>query len=150
MQLPPLTHTHSEVTNSSREIFLSFFLSLNTLSLNVVIINYISHISIIIILLENDENLEAEGEATKEGKEKDRSNVKNKCPGLDIEALSKCRVMGPPVTYDLPVHPFFLTASRKVVRTQNIYFITIVFVIHTFFFKPLRTKPISHSSLSYR
>ena len=28
--------------------------------------------------------------------------------------LSKCQVVGPPVSYDLPVHPFFLTAGQKV------------------------------------
>lgn len=45
------------------------------------------------------------------------NTMKSNCPNLSIESLSKCKVMGPPVSYDHPVHPFFLTASRKPVNT---------------------------------
>lgn len=47
------------------------------------------------------------------------SDIEKTCPGLDLNILSKCKVMGPPVSYDLPVHPFFLTASRKVVKINK-------------------------------
>lgn len=28
--------------------------------------------------------------------------------------LSQCQVVGPPVSYDFPVHPFFLTSGQKI------------------------------------
>lgn len=40
----------------------------------------------------------------------------NNCTDLDFEMLNKCQVVGPPVTYDNPVQPYFLTASRKPVN----------------------------------
>lgn len=41
--------------------------------------------------------------------------------------LSECQVVGSPLTYDKPTHPFFLTATRKVVidsypLINNIFF----------------------------
>lgn len=46
-----------------------------------------------------------------------------------FKSLGKCRVVGPPVSYDYPTHPFFLTASRKVVTT-NITFHTLSHTFH--------------------
>lgn len=42
----------------------------------------------------------------------------NGCNNLTPELLKKCVVVGPPVSYDYPIHPFFLTASRKVVNNK--------------------------------
>ena len=30
-----------------------------------------------------------------------------------MSLLKKCQVVGPPTSYDLPVHPFFLTSGQK-------------------------------------
>ena len=47
---------------------------------------------------EVDENDEASGE----------------CPDFDVSMIKKCQVVGPPVSYDLPVHAFFLTGSKAI------------------------------------
>lgn len=49
------------------------------------------------------------------------NNAKNKalndgCNKIDAAFIKKCKIVGPPVSYDHPVQPFFLTASRKVVN----------------------------------
>lgn len=36
------------------------------------------------------------------------------CGDFDVSMMSKCKVVGPPVSYDLPVHAFFLTGSEPV------------------------------------
>ena len=44
-------------------------------------------------------------------------------PGL--RHFKNCQIVGPPLTYDKPVHPFFFRASRKVVNhtiTANLLF----------------------------
>lgn len=39
------------------------------------------------------------------------------CKGLDMKSsLGKCQIVGPPISYDYPTHPFFLMATRKVVH----------------------------------
>lgn len=32
--------------------------------------------------------------------------------------MSKCQIVGPPVSYDLPVHPFFLTSGQKIDKSD--------------------------------
>ena len=53
--------------------------------------------------------------------DKDTQNKHNdnnyKCDGFDIKkAIQTCQVVGPPTSYDLPVHPFFLTSYHTVVE----------------------------------
>lgn len=52
-------------------------------------------------------------------REPKNSGSKGKCKTLNSEYLKKCRVVGPPVSYDYPVHPFFLTSSRRVVNHKH-------------------------------
>lgn len=47
----------------------------------------------------------------------DSSGSVKACKGLNKDTLKKCQVVGPPLSHDYPVHPFFLTGSRMVVKT---------------------------------
>ena len=38
----------------------------------------------------------------------------SECDDFDVSMVKKCKVVGPPVSYDLPVHAFFLTGSEPV------------------------------------
>ena len=50
------------------------------------------------------------------------------CKRVNVSSLKKCQVLGPPISYDLPAHPFFLTASRDVVTRKISCFIYTCFV----------------------
>lgn len=64
------------------------------------------------------------------------NNAKNKalndgCNKIDATFIKKCKIVGPPVSYDHPVQPFFLTASRKVVNILTfLKFFNIFFIMH--------------------
>ena len=44
----------------------------------------------------------------------DGDETSGSCPDFDIKMIKKCQVVGPPVSYDLPVHSFFLTGSKAI------------------------------------
>ena len=38
------------------------------------------------------------------------------CKEFNKDILKKCQIVGPPISLDYPVHPFFLSASRNPVK----------------------------------
>ena len=44
------------------------------------------------------------------------ASTSDSCKELDMKlSFGECQIVGPPVSYDYPTHPFFLMATRKVV-----------------------------------
>lgn len=70
----------------------------------------------LIIYLENfGQGIEGEGDGCKE------------CKNFNMSMLNQCQVVGPPVSYDYPVHPFFLTSGQKIDKNDvTIYLILTV------------------------
>ena len=50
-----------------------------------------------------------------DGNDYNESNNSSETCSFNTSMLSECQIVGSPLTYDKPTHPFFLTASRNVV-----------------------------------